>query len=500
MASAFTGKNNFSTKSIGKRKMSKSAQLKEEQRAKIREQFLRDLCTEDNSEQGFSIFEEVEPKTKRYRSEVKIQMGGHKVINAEEPKKHRSETKIQMSKPKATEVGQKRFRSEVKIQLKKPKPVRPIRKALDIPKGVSPWKPRTAPPKVRPIPLRRKKLQDVKPTPPQRIRKPVKQSKEAEKQLQVITPEEHEIDPFGTDLQIPGHRKIETAANGAAVTYSLTPSHMDPLDQMTTSRQVVRNLLVNELKRMNGLKYTETIKIKMSKEVGETKKDSVYFKSKTGTVTNFEDIESTAAQNQQTILSRIETFQNLGSNWIIMNIESHYVNIAMYKPLAGSSYMELPKDISNSRCGLINTKNDDNMCFVWCHVRHLRPKDRRATTITHKDREFELGLDYEGIEFPVKISDIDKIERRNKINISVLGYKGRKRFYPIRMSKGEYDDHMELLLLEDGEGSLHYVLIKDVNRLLYSVSKHKGKAYFCLHCLHSCVSEKTLDIRRPAWK
>jgi hypothetical protein len=210
-------------------------------------------------------------------------------------------------------------------------------------------------------------------------------------------------------------------------------------------------------------------------------------------VTNFEDIESTAAQNQQTILSRIETFQNLGSNWIIMNIESHYVNIAMYKPLAGSSYMELPKDISNCRCGLINMKNDDNMCFVWCHVRHLRPKDRRATTITQKNRESELGLDYEGIEFPVKISDIDKIERRNKINISVLGYKGRKQFYPIRMSKGEYDDRMELLLLGDGEGSLHYVLIKDVNRLLYSVSKHKGKAYFRLHCLHSCVSEKTLE-------
>ena len=396
--SAFAGKNNFSTKSIGKRKMSKSAQLKEEQRAKIREQFWRDLFTEDNLEHGFSIFEEEEPKTKRYRSEVKIQLGGHKVINAEEPKKHRSETKIQMSKPKVTEVGQKRFRSEVKIQLKKPKPVRPIRKAPDIPKGVSPWKPRTAPPKARPIPLPRKKLQDVKPTPPPRIRKLVKQLKEVGEQPQVITPELHEIDPFGTDLQKPGHRKIETAANGAAVTYMVTPQYMDPLEQMTASRQVVRSILVNELKRMGGLKYTETIKVRMSKEVGDgkTKKDSIYFKSKTGTVTNFEDIENTAATNQQTILSRIETFQNLGSNWIILNIESHYINIAMYKPLAGSSYMKLPEDISNSKCGLINIKNDDNMCFVWCHVRHLRPKARRATTITQKDRDLELSLDYEG--------------------------------------------------------------------------------------------------------
>ena len=384
-----------------------------------------------------------------------------------------------------TKVGPGKYNIAVDLNKK-----RPMRKASEVPEGVAPWKPtpkprtvlprekpvpkpRTKLPKERPVPLPRKR----KPVPPPSIRKPVKQLKEVEEQPQVITPEEHEIDPFGTDLQMPGHRKIETAANGAAVTYSLTPQYMDPLDQMTANRQVVRNILVNELKRMGGLKYTETLKVRMSKEVGDgkTKKDSVYFKSKTGAVTNFEDIENTYANNQLTILSRIETFQNLGSNWIILNIESHYVNISMYKPLAGRSYMELPKDISNSKCGLINIKNDDNMCFVWCHVRHLRPKNRMATTITQKDREFELSLDYEGIEFPVKISDIDKIERRNKINISMLGYKGRKQFYPIRISKGEYKNHMELLLLGDGEGKLHYVLIKDVNRLLCSFRKKQVK-------------------------
>jgi hypothetical protein len=226
-----------------------------------------------------------------------------------------------------TKVGPGRYNIAVDLNKKSP-----TRKAPDVPEGVASWrptpkprtvlpkekpvpKPRTVLPKERPVPLPRK----IKPTTPPRIRKPVKQLREVEEQPQVITPEEHEIDPFGTDLQMPGHRKIETAANGAAVTYSLTPSHMDPLDQMTASRQVVRNILGNELKRMGGLKYTETIKIKMSKEVGDgkTKKDSVYFKSKTGTVTNFEDIESTATNNQLTILSRIETFQNLGSNWII---------------------------------------------------------------------------------------------------------------------------------------------------------------------------------------
>ena len=399
-----------------------------------------------------------------------------------------------------TKVGPGKYNIAVDFSKK-----RPVRKAPEVPKGVAPWrptpKPRTVLPKERPVPAPRTMLPKERPVPkprtkkpvsPPKARKPVKVTKEVEEQPEVITPEE--IDPFGTDLEKPSHRKIETAANGAAVTYSISPHCMDPLDQLTASRQVVRGILVNELRRMGGLKYTETLKVRMSKEVGEgkTKKDSVYFKSKTGTATNFEDIEDTAAHNQMTILSRIETFQNLGSNWIILNIESHYVNIAMYKPLAGSSYMKLPADISNSMCGLINMKNNDEECFVWSHVRHLNPKARRATDITQSDRNFRVNLDYEGIDFPVKISDIDKIERKNSICISVFGYKGKKQFYPIRISKANHEEHMELLLLGDDNGGRHYVLIKDVNRMLCSVSKHKEKKNFCLHCLHSCSSEKTL--------
>ena len=116
----------------------------------------------------------------------------------------------------------------------------------------------------------------------------------------------------------------------------------------------------------------------------------MHFKSKSGTVTNHEDIEATATFNQQAILQRIETFQNLGSNWRILNIEAHYLNA-------------------------------DTMCFMWCHIRHLRPKKNNATKITAKDREFSMTLNYDGINFPVKVSDIGKIERMNEINITVLG-------------------------------------------------------------------------------
>ena len=443
---AFGGKNIFSTKGIVKRTMSKLAQAREQQRKEIREKFLKDLYSTDPSEQGFDIF-------------------------AEKPYKK--------------------------------KPTRPTRKPPSVPKGVKPWRP-TPKPRTRPVPLttkekpvpkpRTKKLE--KPTPKPRTRKPTKPSKEKELQPKVIEPEEREIDPFGTDLQKPTYKKIETAADDAAVTYMISPAYLDPQSQLTASRQVVREILRKELERMGGVKYTETLKVRMVKDIGEekTKKDSVYFKSKTGTVTNHEDIEATATFNQQMIMQKLDTFQNLGSNWRILNIEAHYVNAALYKPLRGSSYMELPEDIKNPKNGLLNMKNgEDTMCFMWCHVRHLRPKKDRATTISQKDKDFSMTLVYSDIDFPVKVSDIGKIERMNKINITVLGYKGKKQFYPIRVSKGEYEDSMELLLLGDGKGNLHYVLIKDVNRLLFSVTKGTNKKHFCLHCFHNCASEELLE-------
>ena len=55
---------------------------------------------------------------------------------------------------------------------------------------------------------------------------------------------------------------------------------------------------------------------------------------------------------------------------------------------------------------------------------------------------------------------------------------------------------MELLPLGDGAGKLHYVLIKDVNRLLCSIRKSMSRMNFCLNCFHNCVSEDVLDTHR----
>ena len=72
---------------------------------------------------------------------------------------------------------------------------------------------------------------------------------------------------------------------------------------------------------------------------------------------------------------------NNGSDWIIELIESQYINISTYRPLSGSSYMDLPVELKSPRKGLINIKNKDKKCFLWCHVRHINPSNKHPERI-----------------------------------------------------------------------------------------------------------------------
>ena len=77
----------------------------------------------------------------------------------------------------------------------------------------------------------------------------------------------------------------------------------------------------------------------------------------------------------------IDAWINEGSSWIVESIESQYINISTYKPLLGSSYINLPIELRNPRKGLINIKNKDQKCFLWCHVRLINPSNEHPERI-----------------------------------------------------------------------------------------------------------------------
>ena len=96
----------------------------------------------------------------------------------------------------------------------------------------------------------------------------------------------------------------------------------------------------------------------------------VYFNSTTTTVINS---KYNLDKSFQEILYRIDNWIIKGSDWIIESIDAEYVNISIYSPLSGRSYIKLSDKLRNSMKDLVNIKNNDYKCFLWCHIRHLNP-------------------------------------------------------------------------------------------------------------------------------
>ena len=175
----------------------------------------------------------------------------------------------------------------------------------------------------------------------------------------------------------------------------------------------------------------------------------------------------------QEILYRIDNWINEGSGWIVELIESQYINISTYRPLSGSSYVKLPAELRSSKKGLINIKNNDQKCFLWCHVRHINPVKINLERITWEDKKLANDLDHDRVAFPVREKDFSKIEKKNNICINVFCYEN-KLVFPIYISDQKFENLMDLLLVPDGDKS-HYVHIKYFDRFMFQKTKNKNK-------------------------
>ena len=129
--------------------------------------------------------------------------------------------------------------------------------------------------------------------------------------------------------------------------------------QLEASKLSIKDLFSNLLNEIKGFKYQITVKV-LLKNTNSIKRLVINHRFK-------------LEESFQETLYRIDCWINEGSGWIIESIESQYINISSYRPLLGSSYIELPIELRNPRKGLIDIKNKDQKCFLWCHVRHINP-------------------------------------------------------------------------------------------------------------------------------
>ena len=231
--------------------------------------------------------------------------------------------------------------------------------------------------------------------------------------------------------------------------------------------------------------------------------------------------------NVERILENIVNFNTNGSNWRVSSILRMDINMINYNPLSASSWIELKKFIVKKNA-VINMKNKDDECFKWCVTRALNMKVRDNERIDKELIKQSKELNWEGIEFPFKLSQIAKFEKNNPdISIAVFCFEDKKPI-PLNQIKNDgWKHHIDLLLVTPDAGAErarldagaectrlangaeratdqvtnHYCLIKNFSRLMNSSkSKDEHKKYYCRNCMLGYRSKEALSKHWPYCK
>ena len=124
----------------------------------------------------------------------------------------------------------------------------------------------------------------------------------------------------------------------------------------------------------------------------------------------------------------------------------------------------------------MNFKNNDQKCFLWCHVKHINPIKIHPERSTQNNKKFANDLTYDGIKFPVREKDFSKIEKKNNVCINVYCDENKLTF-AIYFSDKKFENLMDLLLVIYKNKS-NYVCTKNFDRFLFHKTKNKNKNYF----------------------
>ena len=316
-------------------------------------------------------------------------------------------------------------------------------------------------------------------------------------EIKVWTPKEEKLQRKIRKIKEINRRRLKIAETASALRgftrqfrIEGIPRHA-PREFMQISRKDILKLMrENRQTRVRMILNCEMTRKELFSE--STQILNTFFHSET--VENLEGTDESAVFDRsiQTIEERIQNFNQRGSNWRFERVLSLDVHFTDFQPLRGSTFLPLPSKISTKKA-VINMKNNDDQCFKWSVVRALNPVDIHPERVSKELKDKSERLDWSGLKFPVDLKQIRIFEKLNpQISINVFGFEGV--VYPLRLSKSESEQTINLLLISDGEKQ-HYCLIKSLSRLLSSqMSKHGHTKSFCLNCLNHFPNEEKLKI------
>ena len=289
-------------------------------------------------------------------------------------------------------------------------------------------------------------------------------------------------------------REIESALKGTVKTFRIkggSTNYKTFLQKIVSPTTVLLNEQPRPIKVMLRLQCQFR---RMAN--GEELFTDYHFNTKSVVVDESTNLLDFLSVSVERLIEIIESLQGKGSGWVFDKVLHFDILVNVYKPLAGSSYMALPKFLADKKA-LINPKNiNDNECFKWCVTEAVYPQKVKRERISKISKENAKLFNWEGINFPVKKTQINLFEKNNpEYAVNVLGYSGSDGIHPIRISKHYTSDKAAInLMLFSNEDKHHYVLVNNLSRLVgMQTNKHKGKTHICLNCFNTFSIKKSFE-------
>ena len=315
-----------------------------------------------------------------------------------------------------------------------------------------------------------------------------------------------ENDIFKIDKYLFLNEKVELkklAFDGLLSKYEISGNGMDIPNYLSYVKNMVFELIENYLIESN-IKIQLILNVLTSiGDYGEEnyREDNTYLHSITKLITQSNNLNEIYEEITDHILESFSSYEGRGSGWKFMGIQYLEISITKVKHFGGSSYIDLPSEIKNKKA-CVNVQNNNQECFKFSILAALHYDEIKEDHPARPSKYIKWlnDLNFNGIDFPVDLKDIDKFENQNPYRINVLGYEN-KEIYPLRISNKILSNELtiNLLLINDKNEEIknsdekpsedkinnHYVWIKDLSRLLSKqISKDKCKKYICIRCFN----------------
>ena len=302
--------------------------------------------------------------------------------------------------------------------------------------------------------------------------------------------------------------------------WDLDVSPSDDYDTMLSNVTESAKPILENVLQSNPVKSQITISVGLTHEEidGSASYTEAYFKTRIEPILIGDDLDTYLARVAAQLRMKIQDFERLGSGWVYDSLILARLELARFVPLTAGAYIEIPKKIKDMHA-TVNIESTDNRCFLYCllakkcliadqaaedlarsegkteeEIKKLPkkyPSRGKARHLASSYTKFEHELNMEGIDYPIQLKDVAKVEKMNGLSITIIEWDSEEKCaVPLRRGCG-VGTPVELLYLEN-ETNSHYVLIKNFNQFMCHRTKNGHSRFHCMQCLHGYEKEESL--------